>query len=537
MKIEIQIRQSPLQMESRVVPGCGAIARFEGIVRESENGECISALEYEAYQPMAGMVIQEILGKLGLQHPFGLARVHHRTGIVPVGEAAILLEVHSPHRGEAFAVLSEFMDLLKQDVPIWKLRALPAEPAAIKVFSPAAGTVPAQHPAGSSPIGIEELWHLIDSYVSLLSDEKILVPQAVGRRLSLDASAVSNFPSFDHSAMDGYAFAEAQPGKCRIVGPIAAGDSATGELHPGEAARILTGAMIPPGTFAVARQEDCSLEEGFVSLNFSTLLLPSSNIRRQAAIVRVGQTVVAAGQELLPGAVALLVACGVGSVSVHRQPRVTHLSTGSELLDAANEAVPGKIYDSNGPMMTALLASRGLAIRPRRLPDDLAALKDSVRRFDGDLLLISGGSGPGDRDNTPAALEAAGFKIHSQRVNSRPGRPLLFATRGSQVAFGLPGNPLSHWVCYHVFVRRVLDRLEGRPCAEFVETVCPTWSGPDGDGGHTWTPATVKITGGLAVAKALPWLHSGDLSPLSSANALLLNGPDPSTQRVQTLLL
>jgi molybdopterin molybdotransferase len=122
-------------------------------------------------------------------------------------------------------------------------------------------------------------------------------------------------------------------------------------------------------------------------------------------------------------------------------------------------------------------------------------------------------------------------------VNSRPGRPLLFATRGTQVAFGLPGNPLSHWVCYHAFVRRALDRLEGRPPTGLVETISPAWQGPDGGGGHTWTPARVAITGGLAIATVLPWLHSGDLSPLSSANALLLDGPDPDTQRVRTLLL
>ncbi len=531
MIIEVHIGKDPLQMEARTVPGCGAVARFDGIVRESENGWRISALEYEAYQPMAERVIREILEELGGEFPVEWVRVHHRTGIVPVGESAILLEVHSRHRGEAFAVLSKFMDRLKKDAPIWKVRAVPYEEPAASI------TTSENMQRRSMPLGIVELWKVIDRSVSPLSDENILVSQAVGRRLSLEVLAAADFPSFDHSAMDGYAFAAEQPGKCRIVGPVAAGDAPAFELHPGEAARILTGALIPHGTFAIARQEDCVTEGGRVYLKDGFALQSASHIRRRGAIVRAGQTVMAAGQELSAGAVAMLVACGMRSVSVHRQPRVTHLSTGSELLEAGEELIPGKIPDSNGPMMTALLAGRGLIVQRHRLADELAALVESVRNFPGDLLLISGGSGPGDRDNTPAALEAGGFTIHSRRVNSRPGRPLLFATRGSQVAFGLPGNPLSHWVCYQAFVRRALDRLEGRPPVELVETVCPEWSGPEESGGATWTPAFLKITDGRAVATALPWLHSGDLSPLSSANALLLDGPDPATQRVRTLLL
>lgn len=120
MKIEVLIAEAPLRVEPVIVPGCGAIARFEGIVRGQENGAQICGLRYEAYQPMAGEVIRRLLETLCTKHPFALARVHHRIGRVPVGDAAIVAEVHSAHRGEAFAVLVEFMDLLKKEVPIWK---------------------------------------------------------------------------------------------------------------------------------------------------------------------------------------------------------------------------------------------------------------------------------------------------------------------------------------------------------------------------------------------------------------------------------
>ncbi len=129
MKIEIVLDHKPLVLAPLVLPGAGAIARFDGVVREVEDGRMISGLEYEAYVFMAEKVMREILEDLAEAHPCHLARVHHRLGFVPVGEAAILMDVHAKHRAEAFAVLVGFMDRLKQDVPIWK-RGTAIAPAA-----------------------------------------------------------------------------------------------------------------------------------------------------------------------------------------------------------------------------------------------------------------------------------------------------------------------------------------------------------------------------------------------------------------------
>ncbi|MFZ4777006.1 MAG: molybdenum cofactor biosynthesis protein MoaE, partial [Terrimicrobiaceae bacterium] len=123
MNIEILINAEPLRLDPVSVPGAGAVARFDGVVRGLEEGAEITGLEYEAYLSMAEKVIREILEELSLAHPFLLARVHHRIGFVPVAEAAILMDVHSKHRAEAFAVLAKFMDRLKLDVPIWKRSA------------------------------------------------------------------------------------------------------------------------------------------------------------------------------------------------------------------------------------------------------------------------------------------------------------------------------------------------------------------------------------------------------------------------------
>lgn len=120
MKIEIALGNKPLTLDPVVTDGAGAVARFDGLVRSTEGGEPISGLEYEAYAPMAEKIIRSILEDLGREHPFHLVRVRHRLGFVPVGGAAIIMDVHSRHRAEAFAVLTKFMDRLKRDVPIWK---------------------------------------------------------------------------------------------------------------------------------------------------------------------------------------------------------------------------------------------------------------------------------------------------------------------------------------------------------------------------------------------------------------------------------
>ncbi len=120
MNVDVVISEEPLHLQALTISGCGAVARFDGIVRGLEGGKEIAGLWYEAYAPMAEKVIRGILAELFLEHPCQRVRVSHRIGFVPVGEAAIIMDVHSSHRGEAFALMQKFMDRLKLDVPIWK---------------------------------------------------------------------------------------------------------------------------------------------------------------------------------------------------------------------------------------------------------------------------------------------------------------------------------------------------------------------------------------------------------------------------------
>jgi len=125
VELEILITSQPLVPVKTTPEGCGAVVEFAGIVRGEEDGGAISALEYQAYQPMAEREIERLAREINVEHPCAFVRVHHRIGIVPVGETAILLQAASRHRGAAFAFASAFMDRLKQEVPIWKTRAIP----------------------------------------------------------------------------------------------------------------------------------------------------------------------------------------------------------------------------------------------------------------------------------------------------------------------------------------------------------------------------------------------------------------------------
>jgi len=387
-------------------------------------------------------------------------------------------------------------------------------------------------------IEIENLWKLIDEHVMPAHASEFALSDALGCVTAREILSPVDLPVFDHSSMDGYAFAGIDSaGPCRVVREIPAGCTEPGCIRPGEAARIFTGAALPEGTACVARQEDCVGGGSEVRLRDGVHLTLNENIRHCGDVFRHGSVLIPQGAEITPGVVALLSSCGVGRVYAFARPAIAHVSTGSELIDAGSPLALGKIYDSNGPMMRALLASRGLPVRCVRMLDSFDELERVAGEFGGDMLLLSGGSGPSDHDHTRAALEVTGYTVHASRINSRPGKPLIFATRNRQVAFGLPGNPLSHWVCFHVFVSRAISLMEGKPAPVLIGARCAHQAGPSGDDRRTWTPARAQFRDGHVFVDALEWKHSGDLSPLISANALLLDAPDPETKLIKTLLL
>ena len=252
MEIEIQFTDQPIA-ENISPPGqpgtAGAWLEFRGVVRGEENGQAIRALEYEAYPEMAGREIRRLLQDISARHPCRAARVIHRVGVIPAGETAIYVGVASPHRGEAIALLAEFMDRLKQDVPIWKRSARNAEHR-LGTNQNIIGTTPSRCSA-LQPLSLDEAIVEIRSRCQPLPAVRTPLAEALGRVLRETVCAPEDLPPVDRSTRDGYAIlADDESETFSVVDTIHAADWKPRPLKPGEAVRVATGAACRAKTCA-----------------------------------------------------------------------------------------------------------------------------------------------------------------------------------------------------------------------------------------------------------------------------------------------
>ena len=295
-----------------------------------------------------------------------------------------------------------------------------------------------------------------------LGTERISVERSLDRVLAEDLFAQDDVPPFGSSAMDGYAVLDGSAGQSlRVVGESRAGMPYTGSISSGEAIRISTGAAVPSQAGTVIRQEDVAVHEDVID----TLAAAAAgqNIRNAGADMHRGSLVLPAGTVISPRALGAAVAAGAGMVTVARAPRVVVLCTGDELRAPGEPLGPGEIHNSNGPMLTALAARCGAVVEPvLRLADSLgateASLRDALNRAD--LLIITGGVSVGPHDHVRPALSKVGVDQHFWGVALQPGKPTWFGSRGEQLVFGLPGNPVSAIVTFTLFARAALRALQ-----------------------------------------------------------------------------
>jgi molybdopterin molybdotransferase len=452
--------------------------------------------------------------------------VIHRLGVVPAGEAAIYVGLAGQHRAEAFALLAQFMDRLKQDVPIWKRRALAQqmpEAGRADLSPPPVGVPELKRPTPPTPpASAEEVRALLARICRPLDTERVPLAAAAGRVLREPVRAPEDQPPFDRSAVDGYAVRLDDPGpQFRVVDEIRAGDWKPRPLRPGEAVRIATGGALPDDGLQVVMKED-------VRAAGDTLTVlrrdADRNIRRRGEDARAGAELLAPGAVLTPGALALLASSGCVSPAVTRLPRVLHVATGNEIVPPDQTPARGQIRDSNSTLVRAFLASWGIAPEQLRVDEDELLSRPEICPPGGepDLLLISGGASVGEHDFTRRWLEVAGFTLHVTRTTARPGKPLLVAQRGRTLAFGLPGNPLAHFVCLHLYVRAALEAWSGRAeRTDFAPGVLAADLAGEAHARETFWPARWHLQDGAAMLTPLRWRSSGDLTPLAAANALL----------------
>jgi molybdopterin molybdotransferase len=282
--------------------------------------------------------------------------------------------------------------------------------------------------------------------------------------------SVEDVPGFDSSAMDGFAVraqdtegaTEKRPVTLQIVGESRAGRPASISLSAGQAIQISTGAVVPKGADAVVRIENCRELDGTVEV--LTGVPPGKELRQAGEDIRAGDLVIESGTLLGPAEVGVLASVGAASVDCRRQPRVSVLSTGDELVEPGAPLRQGQIRNSNAFTVPAQAKRAGAAVsRIELVPDARRATIDAIRAgLDGDVLIVCGGVSVGPHDHVKPAFAEIGVREVFWGVALRPGHPTWFGTYQDKLVFGLPGNPVSAMVTFQLFVRPALAAMSGR---------------------------------------------------------------------------
>ena len=381
-------------------------------------------------------------------------------------------------------------------------------------------------------LSIEEAQQLVLERVVRLPEETVPADAAVGRVLTEPATAATNLPPFDSSAMDGFALrAEDTPGTLPVRFRIAAGAPAERSLEAGEAMGIATGGVIPDGADAVIPLE-------YVVDHDNTIEVPDAvsrgaSIRAAGGDLREGEVVVETGTRLGAHQVAALAAAGVAEIRVSRRPRAALLATGSELRRPGEPLEPGQIYDANGVLIDAQLVSAGAVVeRLSSVADEEDAHRVALERgLEADVLVTSGGVSVGPHDLVRRIEAELGVEEVFWGVSVKPGKPISFGVAGGKrLVFGLPGNPVSVLVSFELFVRPAVLALQG------VTDPLPRFERGRLGGEVERNPARDELLRGRlllddqgVVIEPLPGRESHMIARAAQADALVLvrRGKDP----------
>jgi molybdenum cofactor synthesis domain-containing protein len=396
-------------------------------------------------------------------------------------------------------------------------------------------------------ITVDQALEIVLSRVEPLGIETIQLDEAHGRVLAEDIIADMDLPPFDRARMDGYALRAADAGQApatlNVIGEIAAGAAFDGELQPGEAIKIFTGAPVPRGADAVQKVEVTESDGTQVIIKEAVkpgqFITPrASEISEQAVVARAGRTVAAAEM-------AVLASFGYAKLQAYRRPRVAVLSTGSELVEVSAKPSAAQIRNSNSYSIAAYAERAGASVANLgTVIDTPEATRDAlVRAFaDRDVVITSGGVSMGDYDLVKATLKELDAEIYFDKVSIRPGKPTVFARRGDVWFFGLPGNPVSTSVTFNVFARTALRKLQGdrEPLLPAIYAECASPI-KDASSRRSFLPARLFIKDGRAQVDSLKWVGSSDLVAFMNANALIVvreaTHEIPAGSLVEVLLL
>ncbi len=379
-------------------------------------------------------------------------------------------------------------------------------------------------------MSVAEALRRVLEHATPLAAEKAPLADAHGRVLAQDLTALRTQPPADVSAMDGYAVRSADvgtaPAKLKLIGEVAAGHPFTGTVGAGEAARIFTGGVLPKGADTIVIQENTAREGDTVVVNQSSSA--GRHIRKAGLDFAQNAALLRKGRRLSDRDLALAAAMNHPALPVHRRPKVAVLATGDELVMPGTDPGIGEIVYSNGYATMALARREGcevfdLGIAPDRIEETAAAVR-RARAAGADILVTSGGASVGDYDLVQKALKAEGLDLSFWKVALRPGRPMMHGRLGDMHVLGLPGNPVSSYVCAVLFLVPLIRRLCGRSDCE--PELTPARLGcdlPENDERADYLRAALALgPDGIPVATPFRTQDSSMLVPLAEAGCLLV---------------
>lgn len=391
-------------------------------------------------------------------------------------------------------------------------------------------------------ISPEEAWERLAPCLATLPARRMALADAAGRVLAAAVQASVDVPFADVSAMDGYAVGGeiAAGAAVPVLGRVAAGEDVESLAVPrGSAVRIMTGAVLPPGTDRVVPIEET--DGGRESVVVRVPPPAGAHVRRRGEIHRAGDVLLSPGRRLTPGALALLATNGAVEVAVHAPPRVALLVTGDEVVPPEQTPGPGQLRDSHTAFVRAAVAAAGGELVHLGIArDDPRDLRERLARgLDADLLLATGGVSRGEFDFVEPVLAELGFRVLFDAIAIQPGKPLAAlvlerpAPARPLIALGLPGNPASAMVCFWLFVRPALQRLQGIDTGFWRDALTGTLAAPLPGGGKRdrFLPARLATHDGeLRVTPVSP-RGSHDLAAFAQGTGLLRIGAGSGAAR------
>ncbi|MFN0107763.1 MAG: gephyrin-like molybdotransferase Glp [Blastocatellia bacterium] len=376
---------------------------------------------------------------------------------------------------------------------------------------------------------IENALQIILDRTPLLGEEEIPLAEAVGRILRRDAISDLDLPPFDRARMDGYALKAADtstvPARLKEIGEAAAGFSFSGTVESGQAVRIMTGAPVPAGADAVQQIEVIHVNnDGWIEVQKS--VQAGQFITPRGIEARAGDIMVKAGERISPAVAAVLASFGYAQPIVSRHPRIALLSTGTELVAVSETPGASQIRNSNTYSLAGYATAAGAEVVSSGIVhDDFAATREAIAAGleAADVVMLSGGVSMGDYDLVKPALVELGAEIFVEKVAMHPGKPTVFAKLGNKVIFGLPGNPVSVAVSFHLFARPALMKMQGASeihLPRFQAYASKPVKGAPPRRSHQ--PGRLTIKNGRAEVEPLKWSGSSDLVAFMKADCLIV---------------